>query len=186
MTQTETETDQQLVEQVLGGRIEAFNLLVWRWQRQLYNFLLRLTGDRELAQDLSQEAFLRSYLRLKELRNKEKFASWLFRIAVNLNRSDRRRPKLPIESAAALDGLGATSGPFRPGAREMQLTIRSLVSRLTPEHREIVLLRVFHGFQFDEMAIILDCPVSTLKSRLYKAFDELRAGLGDQKPPVGS
>ena len=186
MTQTETETDQQLVEQVLGGRNEAFNLLVWRWQRQLYNFLLRLTADRELAQDLSQEALLRSYLRLKELRNKEKFASWLFRIAVNLYRSDRRRPKLPIERSVPLDGLGATSGPFRPGTREMQLTLRSLVSRLTPEHREIVLLRVFHGFQFDEMAIILDCPASTLKSRLCKAFEELRAGLEGQEPPAGS
>jgi RNA polymerase sigma-70 factor (ECF subfamily) len=183
---TETETDKQLVEQVLSGRIEAFNLLVWRWQRQLYNFLLRLTGDGELARDLSQEAFLRSYQRLKELRDKEKFRSWLFRIAINLHRSYQRRPTLLVEATAEIDSMDAKSGQFRPGTREMQLTLRSLVSHLAPEHREVVLLRVFHGFQFDEMAIILDCPVSTLKSRLDKAFEVLRAGLEGQKPTAGS
>jgi RNA polymerase sigma-70 factor (ECF subfamily) len=183
---TETDTDKQLVEQVLGGKIEAFNLLVWRWQRPLYNFLLRLSGDGELARDLSQEAFLRSYQRLKELRDKEKFRSWLFRIAVNLHRSQLRRPTLPVEDSAEIDSLTGKLGQVRPGTQEMQLTLRSLVSHLAPERREVVLLRVFHGFQFDEMAVILDCPVSTLKSRLYKAFAELRAGLESQKPTAGS
>jgi len=182
---TGTDTDKQLVEQVLNGNVEAFNLLVWRWQRHLFNFLLRLTGDGELARDLSQEAFLRSYERLKELRDQEKYRSWLFRIAINLHRSHLRRPTLPVEESVELDGLGGTSGRFRPGTQEMQLTLRALVSRLAPEHREVVLLRVFHGFQFDEMAVILDCPVSTVKSRLYRAFEELRAGLDGQKPTAG-
>ena len=180
------DSDKQLVEQILDGKVEAFNLLVWRWQSQLYNFLLRLTGNRELAQDICQEAFLRSYVRLKELRDKEKFASWLFRIAVNIHRSERRRPTLPVEDSTDLNSLGADATHFRPGAREMQLTLRMLVSRLSPEHRAVVLLRVFHGFRFDQMAIILDSPVSTLKSRLSKAFEELRAGLVGERPPAGS
>jgi RNA polymerase sigma-70 factor (ECF subfamily) len=180
------DSDKQLVEQILDGKVEVFNLLVWRWQSQLYNFLLRLTGNRELAQDICQEAFLRSYVRLKELRDKEKFASWLFRIAVNIHRSERRRPTLPVEDSTDLNSLGADATHFRPGTREMQLTLRTLVSRLSPEHRAVVLLRVFHGFQFDQMAIILDCPVSTLKSRLSKAFEELRAGLVGERPPAGS
>jgi RNA polymerase sigma-70 factor, ECF subfamily len=183
---TETTTDKQLVEEVLGGSREAFNLLVWRWQRQLYNFLLRLTGDRELARDLSQETFLRGYQRLSELREKEKFASWLFRIAVNLYRSHDRRPALLVEDSVEIDSLGANPGQFRAGTREMELTLRALVSRLAPEHREVLLLRVFHGFQFDELAVILDCPVSTLKSRLNKAFELLRVGLERQKPHAGS
>jgi len=183
---TQPETDQQLVEQVLDGRVEAFNLLVWRWQRQLFNFLLRLSGDRELAHDICQEALLKSYVRLKDLRDRERFASWLFRIAVNLYRSDRRRPTLPIEDSSEIDHLAPASGQFHTGTREMQLTIRSLVARLSPEHREVVLLRVFHGFQFDEMATILDCPASTLKSRLSKAFEELRAGLERRDSPSGS
>jgi len=174
----QAETDTELVELALSGRVEAFNLLVWRWQRQLYNFLLRLSGDRSLAEDLCQEAFLRSYLNLRELREKERFASWLFRIAVNLYRSDRRRPS-PL-AAADLNDATDSAGEAHPMSREMQLAIRTLISRLRPELREVVFLRFFHGFQFEEMATILDCPVGTLKSRLYKAVDELRAGLARQ------
>jgi RNA polymerase sigma-70 factor (ECF subfamily) len=176
----QAETDTELVEQALVGRVEAFNLLVWRWQRQLYNYLLRLTGNRSVAEDICQEAFLRSYLNLKELRERERFVSWLFRIAVNLYRSDRRRPS-PLAAAADLNDTGDSAGEAHPMSREMQLTIRTLISRLKPELREVVLLRFFHGFQFDEMAGILDCPVGTLKSRLYKAVDELRTGLETQK-----
>ena len=175
------ETDRQLVEQVLGGHVEAFNLLVWRWQRHLYNFLLRLTGDRSHAEDLCQETFLRSYLHLKELRDRERFRSWLFRIAVNLYRSDRRRlPPLAADAPESEMADGpADSSHVMP--RETQLAIRTLIRRLPPELQEVVLLRFFHGFQFDEMAEILDCPVGTLKSRLYKAMEELRVGLQIQK-----
>jgi len=175
------ETDKELVEQALGGRVEAFNLLVWRWQRQLYNFLLRLTGNRSVAEDICQEAFLRSYLNLKELRERERFASWLFRIAVNLYRTDRRRPAPLAADCAELSDSGNARDSAHPMSREMQLAIRTLISRLEPELREVVLLRFFHGFQFDEMSGILDCPVGTLKSRLYKAVDELRTGLESQK-----
>lgn len=171
------DTDRKLVEQVLDGRTEAFNLLVWRWQRHLYNFLLRLTGDSSVAEDISQEAFLRSYLNLKELRERERFASWLFRIAVNLYRSDRRRDSLPTTDAADTAVLSDPAGGVHAVPRETRLAIRSLVFRLKPELREVILLRFFHGFQFDEMAMILDCPISTLKSRLYKAVEELRVGL---------
>jgi len=172
-----TDTDRELVEQALDGSLEAFNLLVWRWQRHLYNFLLRLTGDRSVAEDISQEAFLRSYLNLKDLRERERFASWLFRIAVNLYHSDRRRASLPTTDVADTAVWSDPAGGVHPVPRETRLAIRSLVFRLKPELRAVVLLRFFHGFQFDEMAMILDCPVSTLKSRLYKAVDELRTGL---------
>ena len=177
----ETDTDRQLVEEILGGRVEAFNLLVWRWERPLFNFLLRFTGERELAQDICQDAFLRSYVQLKHLREKEKFASWLFRIAVNLCNSDRRRPVLPIDDSAELSYVAAGD---RDGGREMQLTVRSLISRLPPDHRAVVILKVYCGFHFDEMATILNCPVSTVKSRLYKAFEQLRTAL--QSGPLHS
>lgn len=175
------ETDRQLVEQALDGHVEAFNLLVWRWQHHLYNFLLRLTGDRSLAEDLCQEAFLRSYLNLKELRDGERFRSWLFRIAVNLYHSDRRRRPPLAADAPELDAANNSDRHAHPVSRETQLAIRTLIARLRPELREVVLLRFFHGFRFEEMAEILDCPVGTLKSRLYKAVDDLRDGLQGQK-----
>lgn len=175
------ETDGQLVEQALDGRVEAFNLLVCRWQRHLYNFLLRLAGDRALAEDLCQEAFLRSYLKLKELRDRERFRSWLFRIAVNLYHSDRRRLTPLAADVPELDAADNSSGHAHPLPRETQLAIRALIRRLPPELREVVLLRFFHGFRFEEMAEILDCPVGTLKSRLYKAVDDLRSSLQSEK-----
>ncbi len=183
---TEGQTDRQLVEEVLHGRTDAFNLLVWRWQRPLFNFLLRCTGDRELAQDLCQDTFLRAYVQLKDLREKEKFASWLFRIAVNLYRSDQRRASQRIDGSVQQMTDNVANGPVSSGTREIQLTLRALISRLSPEHREVLLLKVYHGFRFDEMATILDCPVSTLKSRLYKAFELLRSALESQKPSSGS
>jgi len=168
--------DRELVEQVLGGRVDAFNLLVWRWQRSLYNFLYRLTGDREQARDLAQETFLKAYTRLKDLRERDKFSAWLFRIAVNLQRSQYR--SRPPEDA--WDDLGLGDEPEAPAdsaTRELRMTVRTLLGRLTPEQREVVVLKVYEGFRFDEIATILDCPASTVKSRLYAAFDQLRAGL---------
>ena len=174
----EPETDRQLVEQVLRGRTEAFNLLVWRWQRPLYNFLRRLTGDPDHALDLCQEAFLRAYTRLRDLREQDKFASWLFRIAANLYHSDRRR-RFPGEEVGSEDSalLGAANLSGPGAARETQLSLRALIAGLPAEQREVLLLKVYHGFRFQEIASILDCPVSTIKSRLYKAFQQLRAGL---------
>lgn len=174
---TEPETDKQLVEEVLRGRTEAFNLLVWRWQRPLYNFLVRFTGEREQALDISQETFLRAYTRLRDLREQEKFASWLFRIAVNLYRSEQRSRHWMAAGSADGTSPETLKASAPAGGRETQLTVRALVARLPPEQREVLLLKVYHGFRFQEIASILDCPVSTVKSRLYKAFEQLRAGL---------
>jgi RNA polymerase sigma-70 factor (ECF subfamily) len=179
--------DKELVEQVLDGQSEAFNLLVWRWQRPLYNFLFRLTGDRERARDISQDSLLRAYTRLKDLRERDKFASWLFRIAVNQVRSEyRSRQAADAVWGGELEPLDEAHGPLDAETRELQLTVRALLGRLTPDQREVVVLKVYEGFRFDEIAGILDCPVSTVKSRLYAAFDQLKAGLEAPAPRLRS
>lgn len=183
---TEREADSELVEQAVGGSVEAFSLLVWRWQRPLYNFLARLSGDRELARDISQDAFLRAYTRLKDLREKDKFAPWLFRIAVHAYWSQVRAQP----SSSAGDGQGeAADLPVEAsghsgGSREHQFAVRELISRLPEKQREVLLLKVYHGFKFEEIATIVDCPASTVKSRLYKAFERIRAGWENRKPPA--
>jgi len=176
--------DRELVEQVLDGHTEAFNLLVWRWQRSLYNFLYRLTGDRERARDISQETFLRAFTRLKDLREREKFASWLFRIAVNQYRSEMRsRQAAAAGWGGELAPLDESDAPADPDTRELRLTVRALLGQLTPEQREVVALKIYEGFRFDEIAAIVDAPVSTVKSRLYAAFEQLRVGL-DAPPRI--
>jgi RNA polymerase sigma-70 factor (ECF subfamily) len=170
------QSDKDLVQRVLDGWTQAFDVLVSRWQRPLYNYLLRLTGDPEQARDTSQEAFLRAYTHLKELRDHEKFAAWLFHIGVNSYRSNRRSaPAHNVYSDdISLDEIDALPAE---ASREMQLTVRELVSGLPDEQREVLLLKVFHGFCFREIADIVGCPVSTVKSRLYKALQQLRTAL---------
>ncbi len=177
--------DKAVVDEVLAGRVEAFSLLVWRWERPLYSFLVRLSGDRELARDLSQDAFLRAFTRLKDLRDKEKFAPWLFRIAVHAFWSHVRSRPAPADSGgqAAIPQPGTDLHGSVLGSQEHQLAVRELILRLPQEQREALLLKVYHGFKFDEIATIVDCPASTVKSRLYKAFETIRAAWDDPNPP---
>jgi RNA polymerase sigma-70 factor (ECF subfamily) len=168
--------DKELVQQVLDGRVDAFNLLVWRWQRPLYNFLYRMTGEREQARDLAQEAFLRAYTRLRDLKEPDKFGAWLYRIALNQHRS-HLRTHAAQEAQWSPEIDTELEAPVTVAARELRITVRALVGRLTPEQREVVLLKIYDGFKFEEIAEILGCPASTVKSRLYAAFDQLRAGL---------
>lgn len=176
------ENDKHLVEAVLRGRTEAFNLLVWRWQQPLHNFLFRMTGDRERARDISQDTFLRAYTRLKDLREKNKFGSWLFRIALNVHysayRSDQAEPAARVSALAPRDELEGQ----QTESQDLQLTVRTLLSRLPAEQREVVVLKVYHGFLFHEIAEIVNCPISTVKSRFYKAFEQLRADLEGRNP----
>ncbi len=173
--------DRELVEQVLDGRTDAFNLLVWRWQRPLYNFLYRLTGEREQARDLAQESFLRAYTKLRDLEDAAKFGPWLYRIAVNQHRSHlRTHAAQEAQWSPELDE--EQLGPQPVASRELRMTVRALIGKLTTEQREVVLLKVYDGFKFEEIAEILGEPVSTIKSRLYAAFDQLRIGL--EKPAL--
>jgi len=163
--------DPELVAKARRGKVEAYNLLVSRWEKRVFNYLLRLVGDREDALDLSQEAFLKAYQKLGQLEDGARFGSWLFRIAHNEAYSylRKRRPE------DLLDGRGLVSGSTcQPLSVELRLAVERALSLLSAEQREAVLLKIYQGFKFEEMAEILGCPVSTVKSRLYAAFDVLK------------
>lgn len=165
--------DRDLVGQARRGNVEAYNLLISRWEKRVFNYLLRLVGEREDALDLSQEVFLKAYQNLAKLDDAGRFSPWLFRIAHNeaFSLLRRRRPEseLTVEPAAP-DAGGMYS-------IELTLAVTSALGRLSDEQREAVLLKVYQGFKFDEMAEILACPVSTVKSRLYTALDLLKETL---------
>ena len=165
--------DRDLIAKARKGDVEGYNLLVSRWERRVFNYLLRLVSNREDAMDVSQEVFLKAYQSLPKLDDPAKFASWLFRIAHNeaFSLLRRRKPEgeMPVEKAP---GRGSELLPI-----ELSLAVETALKRLSEEQREAVLLKVYQGFKFDEMAEILSCPVSTVKSRLYTALDLLRATL---------
>lgn len=166
--------DRDLIARARRRDVEAYNLLVSRWEKRVFNYLLRLVRDREDALDLSQDVFLKAYQNLAKLDNPERFGPWLFRIAHNeaysLFRKRKPEDELPAEQAPELSR-------FRMLPAELSLAVETALSRLSPDQREAVVLKVYEGFKFEEIAEALDCPVSTVKSRLYTALDALKETL---------
>ncbi len=166
--------DRDLVAKARRGDVDAYNLLVSRWERRVFNYILRLVGNREDAMDVAQEAFLKAYQNLGKLDDPGRFASWLFRIAHNESFSLLRKSKPE-------GGDAEEPAPLPPGPRmlpiETSIAVNAALERLSAEQKEAVVLKVYQGFKFEEMAEILDCPVSTVKSRLYTALDLLKGVL---------
>jgi RNA polymerase sigma-70 factor (ECF subfamily) len=166
--------DLDLIAKARRGDVEAYNLLVSRWEKRVFNYLLRLVSNREDALDLSQEVFLKAYRNLPKLDDPARFAGWLFRIAHNEAFSLLRRKRPEGELGPELHTAGA-GGSLLP--MELSLAVESALKRLNGDQREVVLLKVYQGFKFDEISEILECPVSTVKSRLYTALDLLKSTL---------
>jgi RNA polymerase sigma-70 factor, ECF subfamily len=162
--------DRDLIAKARRGDVEAYNLLVSRWEKRVFNYLLRLVSNREDALDVSQDVFLKAYQNLPKLDDPDRFSGWLFRIAHNeaFSLLRRRRP----EAELAAEPRPEAGGRLFPV--ELSLAVQSALQRLSAEQREAVLLKVYQGFKFEEMARILECPVSTVKSRLYTGLEVLK------------
>ena len=166
--------DPDLIVKARKGNVEAYNLLVSRWERRVFNYLLRLIHNREDAMDLSQDVFLKAYQNLAKLDDPARFSAWLFRIAHNeaFSQLRRKRPETELLGEPRVKGTGGALLPI-----ELSLAVDSALKLLTEDQREAVLLKVYQGFKFEEMAEILEIPVSTVKSRLYTALDLLKTSL---------
>jgi RNA polymerase sigma-70 factor (ECF subfamily) len=170
--------DRDLVLQARRDNVEAYNLLVSRWEKRIYNYLLRLVKNKEDASDLSQDVFLKAYQNLRKLEDPARFAPWLYRIAHNEAYSllRKNRPETDLDGGEpdvwAEPGAGRRLLPI-----EVRLAVERALQSLSDDQREAVVLKVYQGFKFEEMAEILDCPVSTVKSRLYTALDLLKGTL---------
>ena len=170
--------DHECVARARRGEGKAFSELVARYQDKVYRFLLRLTGSPGDAMDLTQDAFLRAYQNLDRWRPDALFRTWLFRIARNLAFDRLRRDK--IVEFVALDEQDDTpdhaAGPEQALATAQRVRLlESALTRLSPEHREIILLREIEGMSYDDIAAVLDLHPGTVKSRLARA----RAALAD-------
>jgi RNA polymerase sigma-70 factor (ECF subfamily) len=172
-----------LVPRAQKGDVEAFNVLVSRWEKRIYNYLLRLAPDADEAFDLSQETFLKAFQNLKRLDAPERFGPWLYRIAHNeaISFLRRRRP----ESDPPEQSTGRT-GAFGMAEVEISLAVEKALSVLTAEQRESVVLKVCEGFKFEEIASILDAPASTIKSRVYSALEAMRVVLAPMPDAHGA
>ena len=171
--------DAELVRDAIRGQPEAFNVLVRRWERKVYSFLLYLTGRPEDAFDMCQEVFLSAYRHLGQLKDPNKFPQWLFRIARNTAHSHARREREEETSLTDLDPAGGSSrvrvgevGQWERG--ELRILVEKALAELPLEQREAIVLKFYHGFKLEEIAEIQGCPLSTAKTRMYSGFEQLR------------
>lgn len=177
--------DQTLVELCRAGKTEAFGTLVQRYQDRLYPTIFRLTGVREDALDILQEAFLKAFQQLHRFQGESSFYTWVYRIAVNLALSARRRRGWrPLVDASGVEvdptDPSSPNDPSEPlVAREREQRIQSALASLLPDHRAVVVLKDLDGLPYEEIALLLKIPVGTVRSRLHRARCELRAKLSD-------
>ncbi len=164
--------DADLIAKTQKGDVEAYNLLISRWEKRVFNYLLRLVNNREDAFDLSQDVFLKAYQNIRKLDDISRFGPWLFRIAHNEAYSMFRKRKPEVDASEIPEHAAGHSFSI-----EMSIAVSAALERLSAEHKETVLLKVYQGFKFDEIAEIVSTPVSTVKSRFYTALDLLKTEL---------
>ncbi|MHC5540999.1 sigma-70 family RNA polymerase sigma factor [Singulisphaera rosea] len=176
--------DKCLIDACRAGNTEAFGLLIQRYQDRLYPTVFRLTGCAEDALDLLQDAFLRAFEKLDHFQGESSFYTWIYRIAVNLALSGRRRrrPTLSLRN----DRDGSVIEPYDseesdPGARleraERDRSIQDALNALAPDHRAVVVMKEYDGLRYEEIGAVLGIPVGTVRSRLHRARCELRERL---------
>lgn len=176
-----------LIEQACAGQVESFGALVARYEGPLFNFLVRFCGNRDLARDLCQEAFLKAFKGLPGFRVGAPFKPWLYRVAVNAARSNLRRgwhrelgvdvlpDNMPLEGSAAGPPPAADAGLLR---RQDGEAVQRALTQLPESYREAVVLRFVEGFSYEEMAEVLGTRVPGVKMRVHRGLLRLRELLG--------
>jgi len=180
-----------LIKACQEGDQTAFNLLVWRWEKPLFNFTYKYVGDAHLAQDLVQETFIRVLRSIQGYEHRAAFSTWLYRIAINLCKDHFRKKRLPMVSlhdyytTSSGDRVfvqdhvaaeGARSDEALAASRREEL-VRRLLAGLRDEQRIVILMKEYQGLKFREIAEILDVPEGTVKAWLYKGLRVMRKQL---------
>jgi RNA polymerase sigma-70 factor (ECF subfamily) len=178
----------ELIETALGGDSEAFGQLVRRYQDRLYNAVVHIVGCRSEAEDVVQDAFVQAFVKLSSFKHNSKFYTWLYRIAINVSISHRRRRKIELSveqarQATGLEPLDESASPSEPlELAERSEKLQQALQLLTVEHRTIIVLRHMDEFAYEEMAEILDISVGTVRSRLHRARAQLLEHLKEIMP----
>ncbi len=182
-------TDEELVARSKTGDIDSFNQLVKRWERPIFALAYRTLGREEDARDITQETFLRAFRALAGFKGDAKFSSWLYRIALNLCRDwmrrERRTPLVAVPEGVDVEQLAADQGPVETvedlAARaELSREVARAMEHLPAEQRQAIILKEYHGLTFQEIADLMKCPLSTVKTRVYQGLSTLRKQLEAQ------
>jgi RNA polymerase sigma-70 factor (ECF subfamily) len=170
-------SDEELLQDTVGGDLRAFDVIVRRYRDRLLNFVFRYLGDRTTAEDVVQETFLRVFRKSKDYRASARFSTWLFTIAGNLAKSElRRRKRWRFISLGwnedAEQHIEIPDDRPRPDAfAETEIATESIekaIKSLSPNQRQVVILSDIQGMAYEEIAQIVGCPVGTVKSRINR------------------
>ena len=181
-----SKTDEELVARSMAGDLDSFNQLVLRWERPIYALAYRVIGREEDARDVCQETFLRAFRALGGFKGQAKFSSWLYRITLNLCRDwirrERRQPLALTPEGVDLVELAGEAEDTESieelvARKEIGAAVAKAMALLPEEQRTAIVLKEYHGLTFQEIADMLDCPLSTVKTRLYQGLTVLRRQL---------
>ena len=175
-------SDAECVQRLQRGETDAFETLVRRHQKTIFNLVYRMLGDYDDAAEISQEAFLSAYRSIRQFRGDANFSTWLFRIALNHATTRRksmatwRQRNVPIEATEPF-----SDGQLDPAAiveqKEIQERVQKALNSLEPDEATVILLRDLQDIPYEEVARLLGVPVGTVKSRLHRARQTLKARL---------
>ena len=189
---SEREIDQQLVERAQRGDKRAFELLVEKYQRKLARLLSRLIRDPNEVEDVTQEAFIKAYRALPSFRGDSAFYTWLYRIGINTAKNylvamGRRAPtstEVEAEEAEGLEGGELLRDINTPESllltKEIGVTVNTAIEALPEELRSAIQLRELEGMSYEEIAKLMDCPIGTVRSRIFRA----REAIADRLKPL--
>ena len=181
-TQPETaDDDRRLVQSCLAGRREAFDVLVQRHQRHVYQLCYRFAGNHEDASDLAQDVFIRAFRGLHSFKGHSAFSTWLYRIAVNvcLNRAASRAPKTAGLDVADQIDHRVERADTRLLRGERAAEVRAAIARLPKKQRAALILRMYHELPHDQIAEIVGSSVGAVKANFFHALANLKKLLGE-------
>jgi RNA polymerase sigma-70 factor (ECF subfamily) len=176
---------EEAVRRFLEGEEEAFSRIVRRWERKIYNLAWRMVGNREDAQDIVQETFLSVFKSIGGLRDPGSFATWLYRIALNHCRIRKRSRGFihplndPGSTETGPEGDPASVIPARDRGDRLEALdiIQKAMAGLSEDHRSAIVLKEYVGLSLEELAEVMECPLSTAKSRVYHGLKDVQRNL---------
>ncbi len=189
---SDADADALLVERVKRGDVRAFEMLVVKYQRRIERLIGRMVRDVDLVQDIAQESFIRAYRAMPQFRGDSAFYTWLYRIAVNTAKKalvDLKRDPLIFDSARSLGEDGEetsraenelTSGETPEAllaSKQVATVVNAAIEALSEDLRQAITLREIEGLSYEEIAEAMNCPIGTVRSRIFRAREAIAARL---------